>query len=73
MKIEIQGLTKRQRAIADILWGMDTKEDATNFIQSLRGTGRKDAETVMEMFILAVNDEVESVDEARSEIKKFML
>ena len=62
MSIEIQGLNKRQRAIADVLWLMNSKEDALRFIASLEPKTRQDAETVIEMMQLAVIDECETID-----------
>jgi hypothetical protein len=64
MSIEITGLSQRQRAIADVLWLMNTREDCLRFIASLEPTTRRDAETVVEMMQLAVLDECESIDES---------
>jgi len=64
MSIEIQGLNKRQRAIADVLWLMNSKADALRFIASLEPLTRRDAETVIEMMQLAVIDECESIDDS---------
>jgi hypothetical protein len=64
MSIEITGLNKRQRAIADVLWLMNSKEDALRFIASLEPETRKDAETVIEMMQLAVIDECDSIDDS---------
>ena len=47
MSIQIEGLNKRQRAIADVLWMMNTKADALRFIASLEPQTRRDAETVI--------------------------
>ena len=63
MSIEIQGLNKRQRAIADVLWLMQSKANALRFIASLEPQTRKDAETVIEMMQLAVIDECDTVDD----------
>jgi hypothetical protein len=63
MSIEINGLNKRQRAIADVLWLMQSKADALRFIASLEPQTRKDAETVIEMMQLAVIDECDTVDD----------
>ena len=62
MSIQIAGLNKRQRAIADVLWMMNTREDAERFVKSLEPATRRDAETVIEMMMLAVIDECETVD-----------
>jgi hypothetical protein len=64
MSIQIDGLSKRQRAIADVLWMMNTREDAERFVKSLEPATRKDAETVILMMMLAVIDEVETVDDS---------
>ena len=64
MAIEITGLTQRQRALADVLWMMDGKAEVDKFIKALHPTMRADAVTVVEMMILAVVDEVDSIDES---------
>jgi hypothetical protein len=64
MSIQIAGLNKRQRAIADVLWMMNSKDDALRFIASLEPKTRRDAETVIEMMQLAVIDECDSIDES---------
>jgi hypothetical protein len=64
MSIQITGLTKRQRAIADVLWMMNTREDAERFIASLAPDTQRDAETVVEMMQLAIIDEIDTVDDA---------
>jgi hypothetical protein len=64
MSIQIEGLNKRQRAIADVLWMMNTRADALRFIASLEPQTRRDAETVIEMMQLAVIDECESIDDS---------
>ena len=62
--IQIEGLNKRQRAIADVLWLMQSKADALRFIASLEPQTRRDAETVIEMMQLAVIDECDSIDDS---------
>jgi DNA-directed RNA polymerase subunit F len=64
MSIQIQGLNKRQRAIADVLWMMNTREDAERFIASLEPATRQDARTVVEMMQLAIIDEIDTVDDS---------
>jgi hypothetical protein len=64
MSIQIEGLNKRQRAIADVLWLMNSKADALRFIASLEPITRRDAETVIEMMQLAVIDECDSIDDS---------
>ena len=64
MSIQIQGLSKRQRAIADILWTMSTRDDAERFIRSLDAGTRRDAGLVVEMMQLAIIDECDTVEES---------
>jgi hypothetical protein len=71
--IQIEGLNKRQRAIADIMWMMNSRAECQRFIASLEPATRRDAETVVEMMILAVCDEVESVAESQHYLDKFRL
>jgi hypothetical protein len=73
MSIEIKGLNHRQRALADVLWLMNSKEDCQRFIASLHPTMRKEAEVVVEMMILAVIDEVDSVAESQQLLTRFQL
>lgn len=55
--IQIEGLNKTQRALADIMWGMNGKEEVTAFIGSLRGKQQQDAQTVLELMLWAIWDE----------------
>jgi hypothetical protein len=64
MTVQIKGLSKRQRAIADVLWLMNTRADAERFIQSLEPQTQQDALTVVEMMQLAIIDECDTVDDS---------
>jgi hypothetical protein len=64
MSIQITGLNKRQRAIADVLWLMNSKDDALRFVASLEPATRRDAETVILMMQLAIIDEIDTVDDS---------
>ena len=68
MSVQIRGLSKRQRAIADVLWVMNTREDAERFIASLEPQTQQDARTVVEMMQLAIIDECNHVDESTKSI-----
>lgn len=73
MSITIEGLNKRQRAIADIMWSMDGKEQVMGFIRSLKGQHRQDAETVLELMLWAIWDECEDTQDACRVIDQFRL
>ena len=64
MSVQITGLSRRQRAIADVLWLMNTREDAERFIASLAPDTQQDANTVVEMMQLAIIDECDTVDDS---------
>ena len=57
MAIVIEGLNKKQRALADIMWSMDGKEEVLGFINSLKGQNKQEAQTVLELMLWAIWDE----------------
>ena len=57
MTIAIEGLNKKQRALADIMWSMDGKEEVLGFINSLKGQNKQEAQTVLELMLWAIWDE----------------
>ena len=68
--MEIYGLTEQQRQIADLLWAMETQDEVKSFIKGLRGSMKRDAETVLEMMVLAVIDEVTETSAANQIIER---
>jgi hypothetical protein len=70
--ITIEGLNKKQRALADILWAMDGTEQVHAFIAALHPKDRKDAKTVCELMILACIDECEDVELAEQVLVDIM-
>jgi hypothetical protein len=70
--ITIEGLTKKQRALADILWAMDGTEQVHAFIAALHPKDRVEAQTVCEMMILACIDECEDVEIAEQVLVDIM-
>jgi hypothetical protein len=70
--ITIEGLSKKQRALADILWAMDGTEQVQAFIAALHPKDRTDAKTVCEMMILACVDECEDVELAEQVLVDIM-
>lgn len=63
MEIQIHGLSKKQMALADIIWACDCREHVESFINSLQGENKKEAQTVFELMLLAVLDDVETIDD----------
>lgn len=66
--IQIEGLNKKQKMFADIIWSLDTQDQVQAFIKSLPDKDRKQAQVVCEMMILAFFDEVDTVDEQTIDI-----
>ena len=66
--IQIEGLTRQQRMLADKFWAMEYMEDVEDYIQQLPRRLRKDAHVVRELMIAAALDECEDVDLAKSVI-----
>ena len=54
MKIEITGLTKRQKVLADILWTFDEWDQVQKFVRSLPERDRIDCEGIVELMRLAL-------------------
>jgi len=68
--IQIEGFSARQRALADIIWCLDTKEHVVAFIATLPLELRLEAQTICEMMILACIDEVDTVTDEVVELLK---
>jgi hypothetical protein len=71
--IQIEGLNVKQRMLADIIWSFNDKEAVTRFIKTLPMKDRQDAQTIVEMMIIAFLDEVDNTDEAQSILKEYTL
>ena len=70
--IEIQGLTSKQMALADIMWAISTKEGVDAFIATLPKAEQRECELVKEMLILAFLDEIVNTQEADQVIDKIL-
>jgi len=62
MNIQIEGLNKRQKILADILWSAGSISQVRKFINSLPDQDKRDAATIMELIKWAILDEIEIVD-----------
>ena len=68
MTIELHGLTKRQHALAELLWNCDSQQAVEQLKRNLPGDTKKDAETVHQLMIAAVFDGYEEVTEDVKEL-----
>lgn len=67
--IQIEGLTKQQKMLADKFWAMEYMEDVENYIQQLPRRLRRDAHVVRELMIAAALDDCgDDLDLAKSVI-----
>jgi hypothetical protein len=71
--LQIDGLTKRQKALADILWGLDSPDDVNNFILALPLDQQREARTVMNLMIWAMLDQVNDTNLAAPILEKYKL
>lgn len=51
MAIEIQGLTRKQVALMDILWAMETHEQVSKFVRSLPQRDAQDCQSLIEIAV----------------------
>ncbi len=61
MTITLEGLSKQQYQIADLLWSCESQEQVEQIKQNLPPAYRRDAETVHQLMIAAVMDQYETV------------
>jgi hypothetical protein len=70
--IEIQGMSAKQMALADIMWAISTKEGVDAFIATLPRAERIECEIVKEMILLAFIDQCDNTQEADRVIKRLI-
>jgi hypothetical protein len=55
--ITIQGLTPRQKLLADLIWNCESMDQAQSLVQSLQGQDRWDAGALMICMVHEVQEE----------------
>jgi hypothetical protein len=73
MTIQIEGFTKKQSMLADIIWSCDTQDQVTNLIASLPKRDRIEAQIVLEMIVTATFDQSLDTDLANEVLARFRL
>ena len=68
--ITLDGLSKKQKALASVLWGMASRDELDSFLSSLSFKDKRDAELVLEMMIIGCHDQVIAVTEAADILDK---
>ena len=70
--IEIQGLSHKQMALADIMWSISSKEGVDAFIATLPRAERAQCEIIKQMILLAFIDQCDNTQEADRVIKQLI-
>jgi len=70
--IEIQGLSPKQMALADIMWSISSKEGVDAFIATLPRAERAQCEIIKQMILLAFIDQCDNTQEADRVIKQLI-
>lgn len=68
-QIEIPGLTKRQKALCDVLWSLESNDQIVEFVSTLPLQERLDCVVLMNMMLLSALDEVDTVTD---EVKDYI-
>jgi hypothetical protein len=71
--ITIAGLNPKQRALCDIMWGLEEYEAVEAFIATLPKAERMECRTLIQMMLAAFVDEITQVDQAKSILSQFTL
>ena len=71
--IEIQGLSPKQMALADIMWAISSKEGVDAFIATLPCAEQRECKSLIELMQLAFMDDITDTLEACVVIDKFRL
>ena len=71
MNIEIQGLSAKQMALADIMWDLQERDAVEAFIASLPSAQQRDCRTIIELMQLAFADEIQDTTEAQELLSQF--
>ena len=71
--IEIQGMNPKQMALADIMWGISSKEGVDAFIQTLPAVEQRECKTIIQMMQLAFLDEITDTHTASMVIDRFRI
>lgn len=74
MSITIQGITKRQKRMLNIMWNLDSEDDYFEWYNSLDEELQKEAELLQRLIIMAeLDNEVRDTSAAKELLKKFAL
>lgn len=70
--IEIQNLTSIQRSLCDILWALDDQAEVDAFLKGLPQHLRQQAESMVEMIMLSMVDQMQDTQLADQLLSKIL-
>jgi len=71
--ITIPGLNPKQRALCDIMWGLEEYNAVEAFIATLPKPERLECRSLIQLMIMAFADEVSEVTEAQEVLDQFRI
>lgn len=71
--ITIPGLNPKQKALCDIMWGLEEYNAVEAFIATLPKAERLECRTLIQMMIMAFADEITEINEAKEVLDKFRI
>ena len=72
--IQIQGVSKRQKRMLNIMWNLDSEEDYFEWYNSLDENLQQEAELLQRLVIMAeLDNEVRDTTDAKELLKQFAL
>ena len=71
--ITIPGLNPKQKALCDIMWGLEEYNAVEAFIATLPKAERLECRTLIQMMIMAFADEITEINEAKEVLDQFCI
>jgi len=71
--INIPGLNAKQKALCDIMWGLEEYNAVEAFIATLPKPERLECRSLIQLMIMAFADEVSEVTEAQEVLDQFRI
>jgi hypothetical protein len=71
--ITIPGLNPKQKALCDIMWGLEEYNAVEAFIATLPKAERLECRTLIQMMIMAFADEITEINEAKEVLDQFRI
>ena len=71
--ITIPGLNPKQKALCDIMWGLEEYNAVEAFIATLPKAERQECRSLIQMMIMAFADEITEINEAKEVLDQFRI